>query len=869
MKKLLAIILATVMVAAMLPAGIVSAADTLATYNYVFSGDAHGATKALTSGDDYTQAQTLTLDDTDTSVSSGRWGLEVADTAAGGYTDTRYAESGHNSYSMTLRGVWRDFAYIRFSSGSGTSSNFWGGSNAIPTIDYLPETSYYPMVMIPLEVAKSGTFVPSIQSSQQETGVIWETYLVNMSDVAEGATVRDVFNAATSADRLGILDTYATAEKTFAPVDLKKGNYYLLFIANGANAAATVSSGYYEFRLYSFTLQEILGAEVVGTNTKFDLSTAAYSADTLAGATEVELVKEANLKTDTTNDLAANWNFIDTTKSGKWAFKYGYGAWLQATENGSNSDTPAKIAADGLTIGRNIFIQRMRGNGIYNANGTSNAPYFTLQIDVPYPGTYDLEVANSAMAAPSLFYNAYVLPEDANQTSNANFYTAYIRDTGLTDGKRAQKTTYFVGSRDLATAGSGKIGSFTAATAGTYYIVFEFDCDMSVLNANSSDSWTNAQSITFNSINIKYTARPAGATSPEAIAKEQQQNVDPENAEKEAVGSSTANVTVFAKDIDGNAIDYNNGIVEEITGMAVGTTKLLTAPEIDGYRFDYWARGIGENSRPVSTNPEYVFKATKGGSKFYAVYSVAGKSETCWVEFYDSNRELVERTKYDAGDTVTVPALPTSSARGEALIWASAVSDYEFDYEGGATFTAPNRAILAFVAEYDTAEASLKDVEVTVAGTTGATGAGSYKFGSTATVVAPARENGKGTKVFAYWTKGGEIVSFEKSYSFVATNDVTVTAVYQDYAPIATSVRKILVDSVAAGSNSEVFAEFIGCDGALERGFIFGEADVTLESAQYKASMKNSAAKSFSMINDVALTAKAYAIFADGVIYSK
>lgn len=897
MKKLLAIILATVMVAAMLPVGIVSALDVqMDTYKYVFSNDAHTETdgKGATSFNATTIPMSSTISET-----SAPWGFVNT-----GRTDVL---SGGNYYGGAFTVRYEDatgMIYFRVNSAADGASGPWQDGMDVPELDVVDTygAGYsYPMAMIQIEVLKAGVYVPSmvLAYAGSNQGVISEIYLIKNEGDNEEASIGKLYRAASSENRVGVVDFYAsTGTETFAPITLEKGVYNMLFVVNGRSAAAKAAGPTYstfDMAFQSLTLTQIPGAALVGSEIGFDFSTAAVKDSVLGEATALPLTEGG--KTDGANSatLAANkatlssYDFVDTADSGKWALVPAQAVYLSGLTVSRAGTIETQVDANGLTVANALLTQRIVLNGIHYdeslasaglCKGTDKNPHFTLMVNVPIQGKYDLYMENAAFDIPGDgVVNVFAVPVAG---AASDLYNTYVRGTlntvGITNGARPMITSNYVGTRAAETVTEGKVGSFEATVAGDYYIIFELDTNATPAadkekyppnGKGDPNHWEtkNETSFTLKNMTLKYTETPAATGA--ALVKEQQQNVDPENAEKEAVNTSIANVTVYAKDIDGNAIDYNNGIVTTITAAEVGSTQLLTAPEIPGYRFDYWARGIGENSRPVSTNPEYVFKATKGGSKFYAVYSVKGKSETCWVEFYDANRELVERTKYVAGETVTVPALPSSSARGQALIWASAVSDYEFNYEGGETFTAPHRAILAFVAQYSDDDASLKEVNVEVAGTTGATGEDSYKFGSTVTVVAPARENNKGTKVFAYWMKDGEIVSFEKSYSFVATTDVTVTAYYQDYAPIATSVRKILVDSVGTGTNTEVFAEFIGCEDAIERGFIFGDANVTLDSATAKASMKTNA-KSFSMINDIeGATAKAYAIFTDGVIYSK
>ena len=82
-------------------------------------------------------------------------------------------------------------------------------------------------------------------------------------------------------------------------------------------------------------------------------------------------------------------------------------------------------------------------------------------------------------------------------------------------------------------------------------------------------------------------------------------------------------------------------------------------------------------------------------------------------------------------------------------------------------------------------------------------------------------------------------------------------------------MRKIILSTVTTGSENAVVAEFIGCESAIEKGFIFKSDTVpAVESADYKVPMKTKD-NHFSIIDDSGKNMLAYAIFDDCVIYSE
>ena len=106
-----------------------------------------------------------------------------------------------------------------------------------------------------------------------------------------------------------------------------------------------------------------------------------------------------------------------------------------------------------------------------------------------------------------------------------------------------------------------------------------------------------------------------------------------------------------------------------------------------------------------------------------------------------------------------------------------------------------------------------------------------------------------------YWTKDGEVVSTSESYIFNAWKACSVEAVFGDAAPtLGKAMRKIILDSFYAGSESAVMAEFIGFSDALEKGIMFGNKKVAMTTDKTQ----------FSVIDDVDGEICGYAIIRDG-----
>jgi len=137
------------------------------------------------------------------------------------------------------------------------------------------------------------------------------------------------------------------------------------------------------------------------------------------------------------------------------------------------------------------------------------------------------------------------------------------------------------------------------------------------------------------------------------------------------------------------------------------------------------------------------------------------------------------------------------------------------------------------------------------------------KYGDSVTVTAPSRFGGSGYNVFNYWEKDGKIVSFNKSYTFNVWENCEVTAVYKAYAPVATTLKKIIIDDM--GGNN-IMAEFIGFGDVAEKGIVFGE-NATLTTNKGKATMTSDKTQ-FTVNNDIGTpAARGYVIDKLGNVY--
>ena len=145
---------------------------------------------------------------------------------------------------------------------------------------------------------------------------------------------------------------------------------------------------------------------------------------------------------------------------------------------------------------------------------------------------------------------------------------------------------------------------------------------------------------------------------------------------------------------------------------------------------------------------------------------------------------------------------------------------------------------MVFVAKYD------KDPETVLVN------GKEYSYGET--VIMPSLDS---SKIFKGWKRNGEIVSTDKSYTFKAWENATVEAVYAESAPtFSGKFTKIILDAFTAGNDTAVMAEFVGLDGAIEKGIKIGNTKIPMRSGDNQ----------FSILADIDGEYIGYAILRDG-----
>lgn len=828
MKKLLSLALICAMIIGLLPS-VIAAADVRTENEWVFTTPSHGKSGILSpvTGNN----SDFTLSGTDTSRSD-KWGFVNLTGAHGCQV--------------------RDYFYYYY-------------KNANPAVYYGTPRAF----VLEIETDLSGKVSPSLTISKNTYSSCWEVFLVEKpSNAADwqcdtagygAAGVETLIKNTDTAYRLGVVDAYAKQDNmidtvVLPEVTVKPGNYYLVFMANGANPAwATTAEGIQAICLVSFKLKDRSVPE-----------TARYTYNITSDAVKTEA--DAYLNADV---LKANWenNALYTNLTDGYKL---YGAQCYGSYN--KICTSLELKQQGLYQQITIAQKTNTESPEYFYNNTDlfARNHYMVKINVPTGGKYSVSILNrftsSDVSIAGAATGVYIV--DASKigeiTHNLQSYlfnygvtteensTTHAFSAYLTDANRLGVYNSNVFATDSNTPAVTKFDKTVDLAAGQYYLLFDLDSESYQQSQNYWDrNGYYQQCFTLSGIQLT----PVDTNDYEGVqsAYDAIVKVDPENAEEVALASTTSNVKVLCG-ADGSVLytgDVNAG--EEITH---------TAPKKDGATFLYWAQGLGEYKKIVSYNETLSVKAEKGPMWLTAVYADNAATQT-EVVFYDANGDEISRSRYDEGVAITLAELPSMAGFETAYGWT-------LDTDG-TTYALTDEVkasgkLMRFVAAYP--EGASESFDITVVG--GSADKATAIYGETVTVSATAREGlasgGFGAKLFNYWMKDGEIVSFDLYYSFKVWKDTTVTAVYNNYTPLADAVRKIILGTRAVGDETAVVAEFIGITDAVEKGILFG---TNIDNATHKVSMKTDG-DTFSVIDNVTGDAVGYAILQNGsVIYSK
>lgn len=727
-----------------------------------------------------------------------------------------------------------------------------------------------------IDVENESEYVPSLSYYAASNSPIVEIYVVSKPETVQAWTNYDEFIRDLSVkDRLCKLDMYGsgwTYGKELPKVTLEQGSNIVVVILNGMNPATspTKSSG----TKYIERVQiQSLSLTPVNRTLEYDLTEAAFEFEKMPRNSKnnskwlgVRVNSYGNVTAaiaDTTVDSGI-WGFVNSNIFKTWNQQLN--AIAKETTDESTGETTVNVADDSsnaYVVGNykivdNYYIMSERKDNTYwawemsgtgatseriiaktgfvsffkytNSSGTVY-PYTALRIYVPDAGIYKLAIKGDAAKWGHTQYGveADVYVGKAPTTKlTATTFTATTLNEYITDGKLTLmgKHNSADTSNEYNTIGTD---TFTVTEPGDYILVF--DTDENTDKTNMTDDETHYLVIS----GIKLTPVITPDTEKEEIVNEDGNTLS-------AADEVEPSVTVMqGKAVLGAEMETSfTDDVDVINGYATVTADKT---DEDDNEFLYWAKGLttGIGKKIFVPNNDdklsCTFKPATGMNYIIAVYAPKNVAET---RYYNANGQLLT----DANES-TKPTMPGYDFNK----WVNCGNGMMV-----AEYTENETTYNVTVKHQDGTEEA--EVKQELSG---------KKYGDSVTVTAPSRFGGTGYNVFNYWEKDGEIVSFNKSYTFNVWKTCNVTAVYKAYAPVATTLRKIIIDDNMG--NNDVMAEFIGFGDVAEKGIVFG-TDATLEKNEGKATMTSNKTQ-FTVNNDIDGTpaARGYVIDNSGNVY--
>lgn len=282
-----------------------------------------------------------------------------------------------------------------------------------------------------------------------------------------------------------------------------------------------------------------------------------------------------------------------------------------------------------------------------------------------------------------------------------------------------------------------------------------------------------------------------------------------------AIGGSVFNVTEN-KDMGSSNTSVYTSVDKKVT---------LKAMPDDNAEFLYW-KDTG-NQSIISTDNEIKINIGSG-RKLMAVFA---EKEYGWlVTFKDTNGK--EISSFYVSEDVTVPQ-PGYVMGYNFLGWIKD-NDSTNPIAAGTVIKKDEITKNTVFTAGRVIDSKLYNVEINGADSIG----GSFKY-NTKITVKPAGENGK---VFAYWKKNSQIVSYDEEYTFFVNGDGIVEAVYADTAPEREIIIKMEEPVLVDSNRIAFFAERNVADelSVIESGILLSDSEkIDIDNCKYKVQAKN------------------------------
>lgn len=249
----------------------------------------------------------------------------------------------------------------------------------------------------------------------------------------------------------------------------------------------------------------------------------------------------------------------------------------------------------------------------------------------------------------------------------------------------------------------------------------------------------------------------------------------------------TRRIMAMTFQTDRGNVQVGNGAVGTASQQDVtyGQTATIKATAKAGYKFAYWTTFSDYIANPanpviVNTNAEWTLPLSTDAVSYVAMFEPITNHR---IVFQNSNGEMLKNITVQDGEDAPENTIPGNPTMPEKIFdgWTLNGSKEIFTNEQVSAKLKNVTSDMTFVAAYHNDPQAKKYTIAIIGGTIQGESSTTIqkKYNESVTVVATPQEN----KNFAGWHKSteyGPIVSYNESYSFIVSDDVTLYAVYED-----------------------------------------------------------------------------------------
>ena len=420
-----------------------------------------------------------------------------------------------------------------------------------------------------------------------------------------------------------------------------------------------------------------------------------------------------------------------------------------------------------------------------NANGGTIGGQATKSVEVTFDAAYDFSPSTLNLVAPeSKFFGGWTKDSTAfNQSGTWSVDEENVTLTAVWQDFQTYEITFLAGGAEgtpptMSPAREGETITLPAAT-DLRKIGYSFAGWRS-----GGTLYSAGGSYTMTAADVTFTAEWQPNTDTAYVVKHYQQNIGDDNytivsADTQNLTGTTGNQTAAAaksytgfnaKPFEQAVIAADGGTVIEIYyDRAVYAVSFLNGSEtVSTAQLKFGAAIVKPQTDPVKISDNtytYEFSGWQGFTEnmtadknidFAAQYTATYIDYTITFKERDGVTVIGTQTKH-YGDTLTAPAAPEIT---------------------GFRFTGWSPALTAVSGDTVYTAVYVRVFTVTVAnGTVNGESSATVDENGNVTVIAAAAPEGKR---FSGWSDGNTIVSTEESYTFTATENITLTAVYED-----------------------------------------------------------------------------------------